>query len=92
MSPHIFYPGDVYFSPGCTNGGDVVFAVDSSGSIGKDNFKELLSVVIDITEKLEIDKANTNDRGFRYFKLYPFYQQRNFQLCVHFKNNHFYCK
>ena len=50
---------------GCENGGDVVFVVDSSGSIGENNFKELLSVVIDIAERLEIDKANTNDRGFR---------------------------
>ncbi len=51
---------------GCENPGDVIFAVDSSGSIGKDNFKNLLDVVIDITESLEIDKANTQDRGFRY--------------------------
>ena len=60
----IYYKILVWIS-GCENGGDVVFAIDSSGSIDKDNFKELLSVVIDIAERLEIDKANTNDRGFR---------------------------
>lgn len=42
-----------------------MFVVDSSGSIGKDDFKQLLSVVIDITERLEVDQAGTSNRGFR---------------------------
>ena len=61
----LFYVFSDYFT-GCESSGDVIFAVDASGSIGKENFKKLLDIVADITARLEIDKAGTSNQGFRY--------------------------
>ena len=49
-------------STACDVGADVVFAVDASGSIGSNNFQELIYFVIDATNELDIDNPDTGTR------------------------------
>ena len=42
---------------GCSNGADVVFALDASGSIGFDNFQLMTQFVGQIIQTLDIDSA-----------------------------------
>ena len=51
---------------GCLNGGDIVFAIDASGSVREPNFRTMLDFVIKVVERLDIDNgANNGDRGSR---------------------------
>ena len=46
----------------CDNGADVVFAVDASGSIGSNNFQQLIYFVIDTANELDIDNPDSGTR------------------------------
>ena len=43
----------------CSIGSDVVFAVDASGSIGEQNFEELIYFVMRATTELDIDNPDS---------------------------------
>lgn len=42
----------------CTSRGDVIFVMDSSGSVGKTNFETMKSFVVEICKRLDIDSGN----------------------------------
>jgi von Willebrand factor type A domain len=51
----------------CTQSGDLVFVVDSSGSIGKANFLLVTSFISNIIQNLDVDTAirGSSTGGFR---------------------------
>jgi collagen type VI alpha len=51
----------------CSRSGDLVFVVDSSGSIGKTNFLLVTGFIINVIQNLDVDSAirGSATRGFR---------------------------
>lgn len=45
-------------SPGCDTPADVVFAVDSSGSIGKENFQKAIDFVKNVARELPVSTSS----------------------------------
>ena len=43
----------------CTSAADVIFAVDASGSIGKDNFRNLIQFAVQAANNFDLDHPDT---------------------------------
>lgn len=52
-------------SPECDMAADVVFVIDSSGSITKPNYEFLLDLVQDIAVRLDVNNADSDTSGVR---------------------------
>lgn len=42
-----------------------MFALDASGSIGKDNFEKILDFLTSVVVRLDLDQANSQTQGMR---------------------------
>lgn len=65
---HHFRPCNFYnqcFHIGCNTGGDVVFVLDNSGSIGKKNFNTMVGFVKAVVGLLDIDRGDQDNVGTR---------------------------
>ena len=52
-----------FLSLGCNNGGDIVFAIDASGSVREPNFRKILDFITTVVENLDIDNGADSRNG-----------------------------
>ena len=55
----------VPFTAACVNAGDVIFAVDESGSIGRSNFNRVLNFVSGVIDQFDVDAGRHGNGGMR---------------------------
>ena len=66
---------------GCSNGADIVIALDNSGTIGQQNFAILLEFIARLITQLDISNTDDPQRGTRIgFMSYTDVPELHFQL------------
>ena len=61
----LYYTCFILYLAGCVQAGDVVFALDASGSIGKANFQVMTTFVTSVVQSLDIGNRRSPTSGTR---------------------------